>query len=91
MATDDKLTGPIPDPDNVPVTFANVLFGGGTVNGVINVTLGVTRFTPTFEGKTNNDIVIASRLRLDLQAATNLRDFLDSQIKLMSAGSAKPN
>jgi len=84
-------TGMVPDPHNVPVTFANVFAGGGTVNSVVNFTLCVTRFTPTFDKKPDNDIVVAARIRLDMETAKVLRDFLNSQIELLSVPHDKAN
>jgi|GEM_PF-6465560 len=75
----------VPDPHNVPVTFSNVFFGGGLINGVINCTLGVTRHSPTTTNQSAVDVIVAARLRLDIAAATALRDFLSAQIALLSA------
>lgn len=82
-------TGLVPDPNSVPVVFANLFAGGGTINGVINFTLCTSRFTPSFDGPTDNDIIVASRIRLDVQAATMLRDFLSAQINLLTAPADK--
>lgn len=87
----DAGSGLVPDPHNVPVVFANLFGGGGTVNGVINFTLCVSRFTPAFEGKTDNDVVIASRIRVDIQTAQALRNFLNSQIELLSTPQGQAN
>lgn len=84
-------TGLVPDPHNVPVTFANIFGGGGLVNGVINITLLVSRFTPTFEGKTDNDVIVASRLRIDIHTAKAMRDFIQSQLDLLAAPQDKAN
>jgi len=78
---------PISDPQNVPVTFVNQVVARGVLNGIVNVTLAVAQFTPTPEGKVDPDLVIASRLRMDLFCAVQLRDALDALIK----GSVAPD
>lgn len=67
----------ITDPHRVPVTFVSGVLNQGIVNGVINVTLGTLNFTPSATEVTP-DMVIASRLRMDLVCAAQLRDALDS-------------
>ncbi|MBM3091617.1 hypothetical protein GFB56_12410 [Ensifer sp. T173] len=81
----------ISDPHTVPVTFSNIMLGGGLVNGVINFTLGVFRFTPTTDGKIHNDPIICSRIRLDRDTAITLRDFLNHQIALLDTPQDKAN
>lgn len=75
---------PITDPHNVPVTFSNEVMGIGVFNGVVNVTLGVARFTPQLDGTVDPDRVVAARLRLDLPTAIVLRDQLNQQIALLT-------
>lgn len=83
------MTLKITDPHNVPVTFVSQVLGQGHANGVVNLTLGVARWTPDGlpvekdeEGaKVEIDMVIASRLRMDLSCAKQLRDSLDSILK----------
>lgn len=77
MAEPLKVT----DPDNVSVTFINQVLGQGHTNGVINLTLGVARFTPETTGEIDVDMVIASRLRMDIVAAQQLRDCLDELLR----------
>lgn len=84
-------TGLVPDPNNVPVVYSNLFAGGGTVNGVVNLTLCVSRFTPSFDSHPDNDVIIASRLRIDLETAVALRDFLNAQIELMTPSKGKAN
>jgi len=74
----------ISDPNNEPVTFVNQVLGQGHLNGVINITLGVARFTPKDsapESMVDIDMIIASRLRMDLACAQQLRDCLDTLLK----------
>ena len=67
----------ITDPDNVPITFAHLLLAAGSCNGVVNLTLGAARFSPTDAGLIDNDVIVASRLRLDMTCAIHLRAELD--------------
>ncbi len=71
----------VTDPGNVPVTFVNQVLGQGFLNGVLNVTMGVARFTPNDKGVIDVDMIVASRLRMDLTCAVQLRDSLDDIIK----------
>jgi hypothetical protein len=81
MADDTELK--ISDPDNVPVTFCNDIASSGYANSVVNLTLITARFTPT--GTTAADIgadlVIASRLRMDMHCAYRLWQQLDEILK----------
>lgn len=65
------------DPWNAPVTFVNTVINQGHFNAVVNVTLGTYNFTPV-SGKVEPDLVITSRLRMDLACAKQLRDALDA-------------
>lgn len=79
MTAKDQKTEPlrITDPDNVPITFAHLLVAAGICNGIVNLTLAAARFTPTDAGMIDNDVIVASRLRLDLACAVHLRAELD--------------
>lgn len=66
----DVLT--ITDPYNVPITFCNDVVASGHLNGTVNLTLAAARFSPTTQGKIDPDLVIASRLRMDLYCAASL-------------------
>lgn len=83
--------GLVRDPHGVPVTFANIFAGGGTLNSVINFTLCVNQFTPTYDRKVDGDPIIAARLRIDLDTAIALRNFLHSQIELLATPKEKAN
>jgi hypothetical protein len=76
----DESGIPITDPNNVQVIFCNALVGSGQLNGVINITLGVTRFSPQGNAIVP-DLIIASRLRLDFPTAVALRDALSATIE----------
>jgi hypothetical protein len=59
----------ITDPHNVPVTFVSELVGRGHLNGVVNLTFATARFTPDTlgpDGKIKADLVVTSRLRMDM-------------------------
>jgi len=64
--------------DNVGFTFANIVIGSGAYHGIVNVTLGALPFNPTDDGTVSTEIVITSRLRMDVACAERLRDELDS-------------
>lgn len=81
----------IPDPNNVPVTFCNTCLGGGVVNGVINIAMGIARFTPTIDGKIDVDQIIAARLRMDVNAALALKQFIETQLAMLAEPQDKPN
>ena len=70
----------ITDPHNVAVTFVNEIGNMGFLNGILNVTFTVARFTP--EGtQIVPDMVIASRLRMDLQCAQQLHQMMGQIIE----------
>ncbi len=77
----EKTTKPEPlrvtDPHLVPVTFVNQVVAAGHLNGVVNMTLAVARFSPTPEGAIDTDMITASRLRMDMGCAVQVRDQLD--------------
>lgn len=78
---DDALK--ITDPSNVPVVFVNQVIGQGSLNGVINLTLGTARFTPNEKSEIDVDMIVSARLRMDVVCATQLRDSLDAVLKKM--------
>jgi hypothetical protein len=65
------------DVDSVGVTFVNVMLGQGTLNGVVNLSLGVLQWTPNEKDNTvDPDLRVAARLRMDLVCAKQLHDSL---------------
>lgn len=76
--------------DNVGITFANVVISRGILDHVVNVTLGAFQFTPTNEGKIDNDLVVTSRLRLSKGCAKQLRDCLDDLLTAVDKAEAVP-
>ena len=67
----------VTDPHLVPVAFVNQVVAAGHLNGVVNMTLGVARFSPTPAGEIDTDMIVASRLRMDMACAMQMRDQLD--------------
>ena len=76
-AKDDTL--PVTDPHRVPVIFVNQIVGAGHLNSVINITFATALFTPTKNG-IEPDLVITSRLRMDMFCAEQLYAQLGSLI-----------
>ncbi len=70
----DRLT--ISDPHSVPVVFANYLSNSGVLNNVVNVTLATAQFTVRDDGTIDPDLIVCSRLRMDLVCARALYDAL---------------
>lgn len=63
---------PVTDPHRVPSVFVNELAGSGSLNGVVNLTFATAMFTPMSDGTVDPDLVITSRLRMDLYCAQQL-------------------
>lgn len=76
----DQAPLKITDPDNIAITFVNEVGNIGFVNGVVNVTLTAARFTPTGD-QIVPDIVVASRLRMDLHCAQQLHEMVGQIIE----------
>ena len=84
--TDTKQEFPVvTDPGNVPVVFFDQVLASGQFAGVVNVTLGVARFTPIADGKIDPDVIVAGRLRMNMVAAMQMRSELDRVIALAEA------
>lgn len=77
------------DPKDTEVVFVSEVSGMGFMNGVVNVTLSQARFTPNGK-EVDIDLIIASRLRMDLFCATSLRDSLTKVIEQNTKGPAQP-
>ena len=75
--------------DTVGVTFVNAVIGRGVLNGIVNVQLGVLTFESDAEGKVSGDLSVACRLRMDVKCAEELRDSLDSVLKIIEEAKAK--
>lgn len=89
MANDEL---PISDPYKTPTTFVNQIVGTGFVNGVVNVTFATAQFTPQPDNTVSPDLVITSRLRMDLFCAQQLYAELGKIIEQnMKQSGEKPN
>ena len=68
----------ITDNGGAPVVFVSDIAAAGMLNGVINVTFVTANFTPVGTGTQDmtTDLVISSRLRMDMYCATRLHDQL---------------
>jgi hypothetical protein len=66
----------IPDPHGVPVTFVNHVVAAGHAYGVVNLALAVARFSPNASGTVDPDLVMATRLRMDMGCAVQMHDQL---------------
>lgn len=66
----------VADPDNVPVTFVSQVVAAGHLNGVVNLTLAVARFSPNAGGAVDPDMAVAARLRCDMACAAQLYEQL---------------
>jgi len=66
----------VTDPYQTPVIFVSQVVGTGFLNGVVNLTLATARFTPS-GGRVEPDLVVSSRLRMDLFCAQQLRNEID--------------
>lgn len=86
---EEKVFG-ITDPDNVPVVFVSDLAGAGFLNNVINLTFVTARWTPVSTQASPDaidiDLVVTSRLRMDMFCARHLRDQLDQFLQTAAAG-----
>ena len=71
---------PITDPHKVQTVFVNQVVGAGQWNAVVNITLATAQFTPNAGDTVDVDLVIASRLRMDLYCAQQLHEALGKQI-----------
>lgn len=66
----------VTDPYKVPVVFVNQVIGSGQVNGIVNISFATALFSVGADGKIDPDLVITSRLRLDLFCVQQLHDTL---------------
>lgn len=71
---DDVL--PVSDPYRVATVFVNRVVGSGHFCGVANLTFAVAQFTPKPDGSIDPDLVVATRLRMDLACARQLYETL---------------
>lgn len=69
--------------DNVGITFVNAVLGRGVFNGVVNVQFGALPFGVKDDGTIDTEMVVACRLRMDVQCAVQLRDNLNELLKMI--------
>lgn len=82
----------ISDPHRVPVVFVNQVAGSGFLNGNLNLTFSTAFFSPQSDGTVDPDLVITSRLRMDLFCAQQLYAELGKIIEQnVKASGEKPN
>lgn len=67
---------PVTDPLHVTPVFVNQLAGSGHLNGVVNLTFACALFSPKDDGSVAPDLVVTSRLRMDLFCAQQLHTAL---------------
>lgn len=70
------------DPDGIPVRIVNGLAQIGTIGANFSMTLTTDRIGFDGKGGLQSDMVVAARLRMDLEMAIILRDALTRQIEL---------
>ena len=82
---------PVTDPHQILVSFCNQIVGCGALNGNVNITFAVARFSPNSSGGIDPDLVITSRLRMDLFCAQQLYDTLGKQLAAAMTTMGAPN
>lgn len=87
----DHPIQPITDPDNVPVRVVNGMAQIGIIGGLVAITLTTARVGIGTDGKPNPDVIIAARLRFDLEMARIIRDKLSEHIALLKPPETKAN
>ncbi len=70
----------IPDPKNVPVTHVTAAVINIAKGQMIFLNLLTDRMAVGLDGSTRSDLIIAARLRFDLDVALHIRDQLDMHI-----------
>jgi hypothetical protein len=79
------------DPDNVPIRVVNQFSLHGVSGSQLDVTFSTLRITPYSDGNSRRDMVVAARLRFDLEMAKIIRDLLDQHIALATAKASRAN
>lgn len=80
MAEEKSAALTVTDPHRPHSVFVNQLVGSGHLNGVVNCTFATANFTPNNAGGVDPDLVITSRLRMDLFCAQQLYERLGAII-----------
>jgi hypothetical protein len=69
--------------DQIGITFANMVIGGGIFQGVINVQFGAFTFETTEEGKVEAAPAVTCRLRMDESCARQLYETLGNTLAML--------
>ena len=80
----------ITDYHHVLPIFCNTVVGSGTLNGVVNLTLGVALFTPQ-GAEIDPDVVICCRLRMDMACLETLYQQIGQMLTAQKPTDEKPN
>lgn len=72
------------DPDNVPVRVINGMPQIGIIGSVFALTLTTDRIGTKEDGSPKAEMIVAARLRFDVEMARMIRDALDAQIKMLT-------
>ena len=79
---------PVTDPHRVPVVFVNQVIGSGHLNGNVNLSFATAYFTLR-DGEIDPDLVVTSRLRMDMFCVAQLYAVLGKIIQ--DQNGTKPN
>ena len=66
-----------------PLVYFDIVGAYGTMNGSIEIELATRILVPKPDGSTEVKFISSSRLRCTQNAATNLRNALDSALKML--------
>lgn len=91
MTDETKEVLTVTDPYKTPTIFVNQIVGSGHLNAVVNLTFATANFTPNDKGSVDPDLVITSRLRMDLFCAEQLYEQLGLIIQANRKTGEKPN
>ena len=83
-----------PDPDHVPVQHVTGVVSSIANGQTIMMNLVTDRMAVLSDGSAQPDLIIAARLRFDLEIARRIRDQLDAHLNGLTAAvqnDAKPN
>ena len=89
---DENLDLPIRDPNPVLVTFVSDIAAIGFFNGITNLTLVTAQFSPpSTAGQIDMDLVVSSRLRMDLYCVQRLYEQLGKILADHGTPKGQPN
>jgi hypothetical protein len=73
-----------------PLVYFDIIGAYGTMHGTIEIELATRIFVPKPDGSTEVKFLSSGRLRCSATAATNLRNGLDSALKLLEQPQPEP-